>query len=152
MYPRDTVVKMYRISLIVPGDYARRDKRHRCDSPAESCARHPASPARRISPRSRRRPGRRRPDAVFSVDGPMPIYRTAVARSIVCCHLRNRPDTSERCECHGHRGPRSFPTRRTRAATLFVALCCPRRASARRGRSPRSSSRATIAATWDRRP
>lgn len=122
-------------------------------SPVESCVRHRANPARRISPRSRRRPDQGRQDAVSSADAPTPIGRTAAARSIVG-HLRDRHDTSERCESHGPRDPLS-PTRshrRIRAAPLFEGPCCPRRASVPRGCSPRIFSRAGIFAASGRRP
>lgn len=120
--------------------------------PAESCVHHPASPAQRTSRRNRRRRDQRRRDAVSLADAPTLICRTAAARSIVCSHLRDRRDTSERCGSRGHHDPLLFPTRRTRRAIFYEGACCPRHVSASRGHSPRSFSRARISGVSDRRP
>lgn len=120
--------------------------------PAESCVHHLANPARRTSRRSRRRWDQARRDAVSLADAPTLICRTAAAHSIVCHHLRDRRDTSERCEFRGHCDPSFSPTR-TRHAILFEESCCPHRhALASRGHSPRSSSRARIFGILGRYP
>jgi len=124
----------------------------KCSLPAESCVHHLASPVRRISRRSRRRRDQRRQGAVSLADAPTLIYRTVAARSIVCWHLRDRRDTSERCGSREQRDPLLFPTRRTRHAVFYEGSCYPRRVSASRGHSPRSFSRATIFEVSDRRP
>ena len=77
-------------------------------------------------------------------DAPMPICRTAAVRSIVCWHLRDRRDTSERYGSRGQRDPLLFPTRRTRRVVFYEESCCLHRVSAFLGHSPRSSSRARI--------
>jgi len=120
--------------------------------PVESCVHHLANPARRISRRSRRRRDQERQDVVSLADAPTPICRTAVARSIVCRHLRDRRDTSERCGSRGHRDPLLFPTRHTRRAVFCEGSCCPHRVSTSHDHSPRSFSRARIFGVSDRCP